>query len=241
MNGSHDLGALRKASIRAALMSLAGVGVLVFALVYSGLKISAAERELGHTAEKLGKIKGELQAVNAALNLIKEQRVNAENDLKATQTALGSKKKELLAVEAKLKVFENAQLTIGSSSSCGKIAQTAFKSAVESSPKAAQTLPRVYEQIASERQRPEAKMVADQLSARGYIVPGIEYVGAKAPRKTQVRYFKDFDNEQTKKDLREILDTLTAAGVQATPAPIPGYETSTKIRQRHYELWFGST
>jgi flagellar motility protein MotE (MotC chaperone) len=215
-------------------MSFAGIGVLVVTLIYTGLKIRAAQRVLEQTADRLSTTKQELQTTESKLNRIKEERANVEK-------ALDSKKKELLALEAKLRVFQNAQLAIGSSSSCGKIAQAAFKSAVESSPKTALILPRVYEQIANESQRLRAKVVADKLSARGYIVPGIEYVGAKAPRETQVRYFKDFEQEQTKKDVADILGTLAAAGVQATAVPIKGYETSTKIRQRHYELWFGST
>ena len=68
MNGSDDLNALRKASTRAALMSFAGVGVLVVTLIYTGLKIRAAQRELEQTADRLSSTKQEFHTTEAALN-----------------------------------------------------------------------------------------------------------------------------------------------------------------------------
>jgi hypothetical protein len=89
--------------------------------------------------------------------------------------------------------------------------------------------------ISDESQRDTANLAAAKLRSAGFIVPGIEYVGQKAPNATQVRYFQR-DDEQGK-DLSAILKTLNAGGIKAQPQFI--LLPSSAAVARHFELWFG--
>jgi len=74
------------------------------------------------------------------------------------------------------------------------------------------------------------------LQKRGYIVPGIENVGSKAriPARSQLRYYQT--DSVAEADIKDIVSTLRGIGIDIqTPAPI----TSSNVRARHYELWFG--
>ncbi len=69
-----------------------------------------------------------------------------------------------------------------------------LKGALEASPQVTSNLPpRVYVQIANEDQRTIAELVSSKPRSAGYIVAGIEEVGKKAPKRTDVRYFRPDD------------------------------------------------
>jgi len=95
---------------------------------------------------------------------------------------------------------------------------------------------RIYIQIGDEDQRVRATEVVRLLQKRGYIVPGIENVGSKAriPARSQLRYYQT--DSVAEADIKDIVSTLRGIGIEIqTPAPI----TSSNVRPRHYELWFG--
>jgi hypothetical protein len=95
---------------------------------------------------------------------------------------------------------------------------------------------RIYIQIGDEDQRARATEVVRLLQKRGYIVPGIENVGSKAkiPARSQLRYYQT--DSVAEADIKDIVSTLRGIGIDIqTPAPI----TSSNVRSRHYELWFG--
>ena len=95
---------------------------------------------------------------------------------------------------------------------------------------------RIYIQIGDEDQRARATEVVRLLQKRGYIVPGIENVGSKAriPDRSQLRYYQT--DSVAEADIKDIVSTLRGIGIDIqTPAPI----TSSNVRPRHYELWFG--
>ena len=54
-------------------------------------------------------------------------------------------------------------------------------------------LPTLYVQVANEAQRREWLELRDVAKELGYVVPGIEVVGARAPGRTEVRYFHTTD------------------------------------------------
>jgi hypothetical protein len=95
---------------------------------------------------------------------------------------------------------------------------------------------RIYIQIGDEDQRARATEVVRLLQKRGYIVPGIENVGSKAriPTRSQLRYYQT--DSVAEADIKDIVSTLRGIGIDIqTPAPI----SSSNVRPRHYELWFG--
>ncbi len=93
--------------------------------------------------------------------------------------------------------------------------------------------PRVYFHIREESQRDPARAVADFLARYAYTVPGIQKV-AQGPAKTELRYFRRTEKEEAE----SIVVVLKELGIPAEIRYFPGYEGSTSIRPRHYELWF---
>jgi hypothetical protein len=102
-------------------------------------------------------------------------------------------------------------------------------------PAAAETAitPRVYIQISSEGQRAEAERAQSAIRQAGLLAPGIENIGKKAPSKNQLRYFVAGEAALAK----QIAADLSAAGVEAPPILIKGFENAD-IRPHHFELWF---
>lgn len=110
----------------------------------------------------------------------------------------------------------------------------AVKEASEKSAAApAQLTPLVYIQIERADQMAKAREVAGQLKAKGYNVPGIENVGEKPPRESEVRYC---DGDASARDLADIGGLLSAAGVTLRRRNLGAM--CGRIRARQYELWF---
>lgn len=103
-------------------------------------------------------------------------------------------------------------------------------------PAAASTTPvaTVYVQVANEAQRREWQQRSEVARELGYAVPGIEVVGARAPSRTEVRYFRDTAEE------RQLAEQLVASlrertGTDAVAKFVRGFEGKT--RPGTLELW----
>ena len=96
---------------------------------------------------------------------------------------------------------------------------------------------RVYFHVNEESQRDSANQLAKKLTAQlgeGFLVPGIE--ARRGPRKTELRFFK----QAAKDEAEEILAALKSLKINVVLQNLSSrYESSTKIRPRHYELWLG--
>jgi len=112
-----------------------------------------------------------------------------------------------------------------------------LKKVIESSPQTSQLPPRVYLQINDESQREKANQVAELLQKQGFIVPGVDNVGRKGitTTRTDLRFYTD--NPEGAGDLDKIKAALKQ--VEITPIDRSLRTSSTKVRPRHYELWFG--
>lgn len=96
-------------------------------------------------------------------------------------------------------------------------------------------IPLIYIQIRDESQRVKAKQIVTRLREQGYVVPGIERVD-RGPTTTQVKFFRSDERGEA----ANIADILQGMGVKdAKPQLVPGFEHSTKLRARQYEIWFG--
>lgn len=92
----------------------------------------------------------------------------------------------------------------------------------------------IYVQVANEAQRREWQQHSEVARELGYAVPGIEVVGSRAPGRTEVRYFRDTDEE------RRLAEQLVASlqertGTEAVAKYVRGFEGKT--RPRTLELW----
>lgn len=106
-----------------------------------------------------------------------------------------------------------------------------FESTV--SPATAAAIPRIYVQIASASQLDRVKAITQPLQAKGYLVPGIETVGARAPMQSELRYFRDADQPTAESIARTLADEH---GLTAQVIKFPG---SKNTRAQHFELWCG--
>jgi len=96
--------------------------------------------------------------------------------------------------------------------------------------------PRVYFHIRDESQRAQAKRLADEIEGRAnVVVPGVQRVDV-GPAVTELRYFKSAEEQEA----RQISSALSSLGLKVETKYVQGFEASTKIRPRHYELWISS-
>jgi len=96
--------------------------------------------------------------------------------------------------------------------------------------------PRVYFHIRDESQRAQAKQLADKVeSLANVVVPGVQLLD-KGPSFTELRYFKSTEEQEAK----QIADALSSLDLKVLTKYVPGFESSNKIRPRHYELWISS-
>jgi hypothetical protein len=103
---------------------------------------------------------------------------------------------------------------------------SALKAALSSIPA------RVYLHIPTTEQRRIAERVSQALQYEGANVPLVNRVDT-APPETQLRYFRDTEQEEAKR----LLEVIKEAGV--ADAVLQFIRTdSTRMRPRHYELWF---
>ncbi len=94
---------------------------------------------------------------------------------------------------------------------------------------------RTYLHISNENQRNLATSIAALLREASIMVPGIE-LQRKSPSKSELRYFRQSEKVEAE-GIAAIIQGIRP-GIEARY--IPGYENSTGIRPRHFELWIGS-
>jgi hypothetical protein len=97
--------------------------------------------------------------------------------------------------------------------------------------------PRVYIQIQDENQRDDARKIQKALQGDSFLAPGIELVGTRSVKTTEVRYFRPQDAEIAE-EVRDLLVRNRVSGV--TVRYIRGFEDSKSMRPRHIELWFSA-
>ncbi len=103
------------------------------------------------------------------------------------------------------------------------------------SPQIDKLIPRVYIQMENEDQREGARKIQVQLQNHGYLTPDIE---KDSPNRdpTQLKYF----HPSEKQEAEQVVNILQSLGVKIGP-PVyeKGFENSTEMRPRHYDLWLG--
>jgi hypothetical protein len=100
--------------------------------------------------------------------------------------------------------------------------------------------PRIYFQIQTEDQRKSANELRAWLGGQKYdgrqiILPGVENVGPRNLRSSQLRYFHNNVDEVGLAGKFAL--SLKDSCVDVKPLFVPGFEDSEAIRPRHFELW----
>ena len=109
--------------------------------------------------------------------------------------------------------------------------------AVTNDPGIADRVPaRVYIEIESQQQSEKAKSIRSVLENNGFIVPDFEVVDFRAPRGNEIRYYREVDRQGAD----QVVSLLKNLQLEVKTVYLKGYETSTKLRPGHYELWLAA-
>lgn len=116
-----------------------------------------------------------------------------------------------------------------------KVSEVATEVATEARARI-ELIPRIYVHVEGDEERESARGVVRLLETEQFVVPGVQRVGSKSPKVSQLRYFKKSEED----DAERILQILNKAGYEASLAYIGGYEDSKALKPMHFELWFAA-
>lgn len=175
-------------------------------------------------------IKREIAAQQA---LIDKQRL----EMKENEATLADQKKLMEAQSAVISVLQQPTLAATEANpSEGARTREAVEDSLPKLNDVTQLPARIYMQIARADQRKRAAVIARNLQAAGYIVPGIENVRDKAPANSQLRYCDGANFLPA--DLDGITKALERISVSVTRQRLA---RCGNVRPRHYEIWLGES
>jgi cell division protein FtsB len=182
-------------------------------IVVGALVVGSAWLGVSRAKNELADVEGNLDEARRA-----KQTLVAENAALEEKIAEGRAELEYVAA-----LLEQGQT---------ELAQRAAQRVEQTAP--GQVRPRVYIHLSNEEQLPMARRIAAGLRERDFLVPKEEILVDAGPSVSQVRYFRRADAEEAE-SIAALLEQEGVANVQA--AYMSGYEESTAIKSRHYEIW----
>lgn len=211
-------------------------------ILFSVIAVAAGAGWLWYAYNRVQTLDKEYEArLVAKDNQVKEK----SRELDEKTAAVEAKQKELNQLQQDVTKLQNdvqtlkqfsaqvtSELSVGNEQRALEVVDTSLKANL----KVATLLPRVYIHIQREEQRAKAKDVATSLQKQGFLAPGIESVRVNRLEQNQVRYFREAEKDEAS----QIVKILQGIGVKAVPQYIKGSEDSTKMRPRHYEVWFAA-
>lgn len=215
--------------------------IVSFSILFSVIAVGAGLLWLWYAYDRVQTLDQEYAArLVAQDNQLKQK----SRELDEKTAAVEAKQKELVQVQKEVTQLQNdlqvlkqfsaqalsGEFNAGNEQRVIEVVDTSLKA----NPKVATLLPRVYIHIQREEQRAKAKEVATSLQKQGYLAPGIERVRVNRLEQTVVRYFREAEKDEA----AQIAKILQGLGIKAAPQYIRGSEDSTKMRPRHYEVWF---
>lgn len=222
---------------RTLLVTLLPVLIVIGLVAVAGSSILSANRQL---AASNAKLKEELKSrdevvkvLTTTIRELQEKTSTLETSLKSLSTSYTENTKVLNDFAqrgATINTVRNARRLVAASPQIQLQTRSTIATA---GTQAAASL--VYLQIVSEAQRDRVRDLQSDLIKRGYVAPGIENVGrrgAQIPKQTEVRYFRDEDQEEAK----QISGILSRAGVPCRITRIPGRPKEPP----HFEIWFAA-
>lgn len=178
---------------------------------------------------RIHKIDNEVSIAENELNSLSSVILKKQNELDTIQSRLNQANAELAFAQATYDRIAK-RLPAGT-------AQQAIQQTLEVEPQAANLPPVIYIHIAREDQRVQAKKIQDRLRAVGCIAPGIEYVGARSPNHSQLRYFVRTEEGPL---MDKVLGVLRSEGVDLDAQFIRIASGAPRaLRPNQFEVWLG--
>jgi len=94
--------------------------------------------------------------------------------------------------------------------------------------------PRIYVHVEGQSEKQASLPIEQILEKHEWIVPGIQMVGTKSPKSSQLRYFR----KEEKSTAEKIRNSLINENYEISLKYISGYEKSEALRPMHFEIWF---
>jgi uncharacterized membrane-anchored protein YhcB (DUF1043 family) len=172
----------------------------------------------------------QVEKARSELAQTQQQIADANVELDKTRQEIEEKKKEIAERDKQVEVYGEVVRDITKDLPATDVDKRILKP----NSTTAQLPPRIYVQIRDESQRGKTKEIVKKLEERGFLVPGIERV-ARGAGSTEVKFFKQAEKDEAEK----ITAVLHELGIRdARAVYVRGFENSTAIRPRHYEIWF---
>jgi len=188
-------------------------------------KVKAQQKALQESADQ-----DKLKAIEEMRNLMTKKSFPSDLVLSLLGPTLTDKNSNPAIIDATRDLLHEA-------SARNNALMVSIADAVNNDPAIANRVPaRVYIQIESQQQLDKANRIKTELVKNGYIVPDFEVVDFRAPRQNELRFYRETDRENALK----ITDLLKTLSLDIAPKYLKGYETSTKLRLGHYELWLAA-
>ena len=150
------------------------------------------------------------------------------------EEAQRQRKAAVESLNAALKAQTEYSLTKREADTLQEAAADISRPAPAPKPKAPST-PQIFVQFLSDGLRDQANAISDQLREGGYQVPGTEKV-AVGPSNTELRYFRAKDKDTA----AHISSALTDLHFSAKVVYVPGFESSSKVKEGQFELWLAA-
>ena len=205
-------------------LSMIGAAVALIAIIISSVELHRIRSETIAARAELENTKAQAQIEQGKLQESHLKLVAAQHDLEQVTGQLAFAQSSFAQIRGKLPE---------------EVIKAAIQNAATADPRSAQLTPVIYIHVAREDQRTKAKLIQQALVSAGYQVPGIEYVGAKSPQQSQLRYFIRTDYGPA---LEKILSQLRSLGLDVNEQFIRMASGKPQaLRPNQFELWIGQT
>lgn len=235
MIDADKLDQLQKHARTIALLALAVFLVLIVVSLWSLWRvhgeITGLEQRKAEMTAQINQAQQEVQKLEEQRQALEEQREVLSKTISEIAASNPEPVKQAinLATAAQLKAPKDEQ-----EKRKLKNTEEAIRQLTLNAPRAAGNLKRIYLHIGNEKQRERAQQLAQQLKQAGYIAPGIENVGDRAPQgPTELRC--SWRNDAERDEALKIISLLQQWGVQMAAQPV-----KIATRPWQYEVWFGS-
>ena len=203
-------------------LSMVGAALALGSLIYASIT-------LHHDQSLADRQAARMSAIERAAEFNKAQTQSIQKETNSAEAKTRQTVDEITFAED---AYQRIARTLPEGTARDAIEQTAI-----AHPESAKLPPVIYIEIAREAQRRKAKQIQDELQAKGWEAPEIEYAGDKAPQHSQLRFVARTDKGPA---MQRVLSQLRSLGVDIDAQDIkPATDTPSYLRPNQFELWLG--
>ena len=197
-------------------------------IAIGALVVASAWLGVSRARDDLKRVNGDLARASVDLQGARQQRVQLEVQTRQLEEKIAEGQAELEYI-ASLLAQGQEKLAAERSEAAAREMRSTGPEALTGEAKA-----RVYIHLSDRSQMRIVERIAAGLRQEGFWLPKEAIVVDAAPSSSQVRYFRRAEGEEAEAIARLLRD---GSGLEIQAAYIRGFEQTTAIRPRHYEVW----